>query len=336
MCLERRWENFRDMKQLQYADAGMDMKKYMLCLLKKIPLVLAATALGALLGALVYTAVRTVPESEREYRAFSKIYLDFAVDETGEVYQEYNGYTWNDLMATDPILDLTMANLPSDYSREEVMGATEATILSDLRLLTVTITTHSAKRTDAILKATEQALTAYGAQAKEFVQIEAIQTTQAKLVVADSRMAQAVFVGVLIGFACAFLIVNLYYVMDDRIMAASDVRKVTYVSFCGYLLAGEPFQRDYENNIAYLEERLGEVADCDVVQGESLSGEKLEELRSADGVVLTVPYGKLHGVYLAYVMEQLNTQGCRVCGIAIRDADRKFLRRYYGNLTDKI
>lgn len=324
------------MKQLQYADAGMDMKKYMLCLLKKIPLVLAAAVLGAFLGALVYTVVRTVPESEREYRAFSKIYLDFAVDETGEVYQEYNGYTWNDLMATDPILDLTMANLPSDYSREEVMACTEATILSDLRLLTVTITTHSAKRTDAILKATGQALTAYGAQAKEFVQIETIQTTQAKLVVADSRMAQAVFVGLLIGFACAFLIVNLYYVMDDRIMTASDTRKVIDVSFCGYLSVGESFQRDYENNIAYIKERLGKVVVCDVVQGESLSGDKLEELRSADGVVLTVPYGKLHGVYLAYVMELLNTQGCHVCGIAIRDADGKFLRRYYGNLTDKM
>ena len=142
------------MRELQYADAGMDMKKYMLCLIKKIPLVLAAAALGAFLGALVYILVRTVPESEREYRAFSKIYLDFAADETGEVYQEYNGYTWNDLMVTDPIMNLTMENLPADYSREEVTAATEATILSDLRLLTVTITTHNGERTDAILGAT--------------------------------------------------------------------------------------------------------------------------------------------------------------------------------------
>ena len=75
------------MRQLQYADAGMDMKKYILCLFQKIPLVLGATVIGALLGALVYTMVRTVPESQRQYRAFSKIYLDFAADETGEVYQ---------------------------------------------------------------------------------------------------------------------------------------------------------------------------------------------------------------------------------------------------------
>ena len=226
------------MRQLQYADAGMDMKKYILCLFQKIPLVLGATVIGALLGALVYTMVRTVPESQRQYRAFSKIYLDFAADETGEVYQEYNGYTWNDLMATDPILDLTMENLPADYGREEVMAATEASILSDLRLLTVTITTHNAERTDAILQAANQALETYGEQAKEFIQIRTIQSTQAQLAVADSRMAQAVLVGLLLGLALSLLWVNLYYVLDDRIMAASDVRKVTNVSFLGYPLAG--------------------------------------------------------------------------------------------------
>lgn len=318
------------MKELQYADAGMDMKKYMLCLLKKIPLILAVTAIGALLGVLVYTAARTVPESERQYRAFSKIYLDFAVDETGEVYQEYNGYTWNDLMAADPIQNLVMEGLPADYSREEVTAATEATILSDLRLLTVTVTTHSAERTDAILGATKQALEAYGGRAKEFVRIEAIQTTQAKLVRADSRTVQALLVGLLIGLALSLLMVNLYYVMDDRILVASDVRKVTNVSFCGYLSAGDFFQKDYENHIVYLQKKLGHVLVCDVAQKESLSAEKLEQLRLADGVVLTVPYGKMQCTYLSYVLEQFHAQDCNICGIAVRDADVKFLRRYYG------
>lgn len=318
------------MKELQYADAGMDMKKYMLCLLKKLPLILAATALGALLGVLVYTAARTVPESEREYQAFAKIYLDFAVDETGEVYQEYNGYTWNDLMATDPILNLTMEGLPSDYSKEEVMAATEATILSDLRLLTVTITTHSAGRTDAILEATKQALETYGKQAKEFVKIEVIQTKEATLAVADSRTVQALLVGLLIGLAISLFVVNLYYVMDDRILVASDVRKVTSVSFLGYLSADDFFQKDYEKHIAYLKEKLGNVLFCDVVQKRSLPEEKLAQLRQADGVVLTVPYGKMQCTYLSYVLEQLHTQECPVCGIAVRDADPKFLERYYG------
>lgn len=322
------------MKEIRYADAGMDMKKYVLCLLRRFPLVLAAALLGGLLGAAVYMFVRTVPESEREYQAYSKIYLDFAADETGEVYQEYNGYTWNDLMVTDPILNLTMNYLPSDYTREEVMAATEATILSDLRLLTITITTRDVKRTDQILSATDQALEAYGDRAKEFIRIETIQTTEAKLLVVDSRMAQAILLGVLLGFAFSLFAVTLYYVMDDRILVAGDIKRATDVSFYGYISAGELFRKDYENNLDYLKEKLGNVLVCDVVPGETLSGERLRELRLADGVILTVPYGKIHGVYLLYVIEQLHSQECNVCGVAIRDGDEKFLHRYYGRLLE--
>ena len=107
------------MKDGRYADDGMDLKKYMMCLLGRLPLIFGALIGGALLGAVVYAAVRTVPESEREYQAFAKVYLDFAADETGEVYQAYNGYTWNDLMAADPIMELTLQNLPADYAAHD-------------------------------------------------------------------------------------------------------------------------------------------------------------------------------------------------------------------------
>ncbi len=60
--------------------------------------------------------------------------------------------------------------------------------------------------------------------------------------------------------------------------------------------------------------------------------ERFKQLRMADGVVLTVPYGKMHGSYLSYVIEQFRTQDCNLCGIAVRDADQKFLRSYYGKM----
>ena len=219
------------MKDGRYADDGMDLKKYMMCLLGRLPLIFGALIGGALLGAVVYAAVRTVPESEREYQAFAKVYLDFAADETGEVYQAYNGYTWNDLMAADPIMELTLQNLPADYTREETEAAVRAEILSDIRLLTITVTTHRAERTDAILGAAVQALETYGGQAKEFLEIHAIQKTEARLAVADSRMAQAVFLGASLGLLLSLLGFSLCYVMDDRIFVAGDIRRVTEVSF---------------------------------------------------------------------------------------------------------
>ena len=318
------------MKDRNYADEGMDIKKYMLCLLGRLPFVLGAVIGGAVLGALVYMAVRTVPESEREYQAFAKVYLDFAADETGEVYQAYNGYTWNDLMAADPIMELTLQNLPADYTREEAEAAIKAEILSDIRLLTITVTTNRTERTDAILGAAVQALETYGGQAKEFMEIHAIQETEAGLVVADSRMAQAMFVGAFLGLFISLFGFSLYYVMDDRVFVAGDIQKVTDVSFVGYVSGGEGLKQDYEKNLAYLREKLGDIRICELDRDKSFSGEELRDMREAEGVVLSMPFGAVHGSFMAYVIGQLKVQDCVLCGVAIRDSDMRFLQRYYG------
>lgn len=323
------------MREIKYADAGMDMKKLMLCFIGKIWVVCFAAVLGAAIGGVTYTVSHMVPESEREYRAIAKIYLDFAVDETGEVYQEYNGYTWNDLMATDPILDVTMAYLPDNYTREEVIAATKAEILSDLRLLTITITTHERDRCNAILHATEQSLTDRGEAAKEFTKIEVIQTVDALLVTADDRTVQAVLVGLVMAVVLLLLGMMYYYVLDDRILMASDLKKVTEVSFIGYANAGERLNSEYEDSLAYLKERTGTVSILSVTQDDAITQEGWHELCASDGVVIVAKYGKVHAAYLAYVIEQLKVRECRVVGVAIGDADRRFLRRYYGFAIDR-
>lgn len=318
------------MREIRYADAGMDMKKLMLCFSRKLWLVCLAAVIGAAAGGILYTVSHVVPESEREYRAMAKVYLDFAVDETGEVYQKYNGYTWNDLMATDPILDVTMSYLQDDYTREEIISATKAEILSDLRLLTITITTHEQDRCDAILYATGQSLTERGDSAKEFTNIEVIQTTDAALVVADDRTVQAVIIGVVIAVILLLLAMMYFYVLDDRILVASDLRKVTNVSFIGYTEAGERLTREYEDSLAYLKEKTGMVSVMTITQDDEITQERWQELCVSDGVVVVVQYGKVHAAYLAYILEQLKVRGCRLSGVAIGGADTKFLHRYYG------
>ena len=318
------------MREIRYADAGLDMKKLWLCFIRKIWLVLAAAVVGGVLGGLIYMAVNVVPESERKYRAFSKVYLDFAPDETGEVYQEYNGYTWNDLMATDPILDVTMQYLPEDYTREEVMAATEAEILSDLRLLTITVTTHDKERCNAILKATGQSLVDRGNMAKEFRQIEVIQTAEAELVTADSRFMQAVLIGVVLLSVLTLLGMLLYYVLDDRIMVAADLRQVTEVPFVGYIGAGEWLEKDYAAALEHIRKKKGSIPVLSLKQGEAVTEEQWQELCQADGVVLEIPYGKMHAVYLSYVIEQFDVRECLLAGVAISGAEKGFLDWYYG------
>lgn len=330
------------MQEIRYADAGMDMKKLGLCLIRKIRLVLIAAVVGAVVGSVIYTIAHTAPESEREYQAVSKIYLDFTADETGEVYQAYNGYTWNDLMVTDPILDVTMEYLPEDYTREEVAAATKAEILSDLRLLTITITTHDADRTNMIMQATQKSLVKRGDTAKEFKNIAVIQSGRAELVTADDRTVQAALIGLSTAVVLTLFGMLFYYILDDRILLAVDLKVVTDASFIGYAGAGERLDREYNDNLVYLRERIGVLGTLSVAQktmGERTVGhdtdtvitqEKWKELCDADGVIVVVEYGKVHAAYLAYMIDQLKLRECRVAGIAISGADEKFLSRYYG------
>lgn len=322
------------MQQIAYADAGMDMKKLGLCFIRKIRMVFAAAIIGALLGGIIYTIARTVPESEREYQAISKVYLDFAADETGEVYQAYNGYTWNDLMATDPLLDVTMGCLPADYTREEVVAATKAEILSDLRLLTLTITAHDADRCNAMQEASEKSLVQRGETAKEFRSITVIQSTPSKLVTADDRTVQAVLIGLAAMTILTVFVMMFYYVLDDRILIARDLKVVTDAAFIGYAGAAGTFGEDYEENLSYLREKYGEISILPVAGPRKREGTVQELVTTCDkkgAVVVAVEYGKVYATYLAYVLEQLELKECRVAGIAISGADGKFLSRYYGH-----
>ena len=323
------------MQEIRYADAGMDMKKLGLCFIRKIWLVFLAAIVGAALGGIIYTVSHIVPESEREYRAVSKIYLDFAVDETGESYQAYNGYTWNDLMATDPILDVTMLYLSDDYTRDEVVAAVKAEILSDIRLLTITVTTNDPDRCSAIIHAVGQSLTELGDTAKEFRQIDVIQTTDTKLVAADSRTVQAVLVGLVATVILMLIGMMFYYVLDDRILVASDLKQVTDVPFVGYAKAGDRLNEEYESNLAYLREQTGTVEVLAVMQNDVITQDRWQKLCAADGVVAVVDYGKVHAAFLFYILEQLKFRECRVVGVAIEGADEKFLRRYYGRAIGK-
>lgn len=313
-----------------YLNEGMDLKKYMICLWRRLPLVIAAGVAAALLFGVIYTLSRTVPEEEREYQAFAKVYLDFAADETGEVYQAYNGYTWNDLMAADPLMDLTLSYLSGDYTREEVQAALRAEILSDIRLLTITVTTNREERTEAILHAAVQALTDYGEQAKEFIEIGAIQETEAKLLVADSRLLQAVLLGLFLGLFLALLGLALRGVFEARIMVAGDLKKVTDVLFLGYADGPGDLSGDYEKNLAYLRDKAGDITVCEASFEQPFAEEDFENLRKAPGVVLFVPFRKANAAWVSYVIDQLAAQDCVLMGVAIRDCDAGFLRKYYG------
>lgn len=213
------------MENQKFMEEGIDGKRILLLLGRKIWVPIAAAFVGALLGGGVYLLAHLLFASQREYESVSKIYLNFDCSPQDFNELTYNGYTWNDLMATDPILDYTMENLPPEVERETVIQATKAEILSDIRLLTITITTDDPEITGKIMEATQASLIHLGETDELFESIEVYSTSQPQQIVWDNRTVRAAVSGMVVALVAAVIIMVFYYVMDDSVYTANDVEK---------------------------------------------------------------------------------------------------------------
>ena len=55
----------------------------------------------------------------------------------------------------------------------------------------------------------------------------------------------------------------------------------------------------------------------------------------AKGVILGVPYGRKNGKLISKYMDILQKQDCAVLGAILIDADMRFQRRYYQDITKR-
>ena len=267
----------------EYLNRGMDLKRLMLYLQKKIWLVLMLAVLGACCGGIIYQMTRSM-KMPVEYKAVSKLYISFGHDENGEVYQYYNGYTWNDLLDADPILDLVMMRLPG-YEKDQVKEATSAEILSDIRLLTVTVKGENEKFVREIRSAVESGLREFASSSRELEQIEVIRSGAPERVYWDDRTVAACITGAVILGVIAFLAVGFHYVFDESIYVQGDVKKKYGVKALGVLTRNQkglqPYARELKANIRYLLGDRKTFAVIDMGNHADMRGLELERLLSS-------------------------------------------------------
>ncbi len=238
----------------EYLNRGMDLKRLALYFQKKIWMILLIVALGATIGGVSYRVLRSV-NMPVEYETISKLYIRFGQDETGEVYQYYNGYTWNDLLDADPIMDLIMEGLPG-YEREEVQAATTAEILSDIRLLTVTVIGGNEKFVREIRDAVEEGLVKYASESEELQKIQVIRSDAPERIYWDDRTTAACVTGAIVLGLVALFFFAFRYALDDAVYIQSDVEKKYGVKALGVMAESQkglqPYTRELKANIHYL------------------------------------------------------------------------------------
>lgn len=267
-------------KNDEYLNRGMDLKRLVMYFQRKIWIILLLAAVGAAIGGISYQIIRSV-RMPVEYTAVSKLYIRFGYDESGEVYQYYNGYTWNDLLDTDPIMDLVMKNLPG-YEREAVQAATKAEILSDIRLLTITVSGGNEKFVREIRDAVEDGLIEYARESEELQQIRVIRSDAPQRIYWDNRTTAACVTGAVILGLIAFFICAFHYALDDAVYIQADVEKKYGQRPLGIMAESQkglqPYTRELKANIHYLLAEHKQFAILDMANHAEMRQMELERM----------------------------------------------------------
>jgi capsular polysaccharide biosynthesis protein len=238
---------------MRYKNEILNLRSFYLRLIGKIWLLPAAVIIGATAGFIIYFLTNVVWGPAREYTSRSKLYLNFAVDEKGDVYNYYNGYTWNELMTTDDILNGIMDHLKSEgvqelaegsqtrgsmkgITRKEVSDSVTAAIPSDIRLLVITVTHSDPELVTAILKACDSSLLRYGEKRDAFSSIELLQEDDsAELIIYTDRTLTAVITGAVLAVLILICLGLLMQAMDDAAYVPEDLEKRYNVPVLGVL-----------------------------------------------------------------------------------------------------
>lgn len=317
------------MTDREWMKEGIDVKLTLLLYRKKVWISLLWALAGGLLAGGLYFIVHVLYAPAREYEAVSKLYLTFAADDDGEAYQYYNGYTWNDLMKTEPILDKVMEGLPEGTDREWIKDTIAADILSDIRLLTITVRTHDGAEAGRIIRAAEDALVRFGQEMVEFEKIEVIEHGQAALVVVENETFRAVAAGLVVGFLLSLAALALGRVLDDSLYVPSDFEKRYPYPVLGAVFAGERMEEDSRLQ-EHVEMVSGETAGILYVDTGRQDVRIPPEGRAADmGLILQIPCGSGNGKLLERWVREAETCGCRILGAVFTEADKSLYRLYF-------
>ncbi|MBR4981465.1 MAG: hypothetical protein IKY94_02770 [Lachnospiraceae bacterium] len=307
-----------------YMEQGMDLKRLVLVLGKKLWLLLAAAVLGAVLGGFTYKIVTNITNGEPEYRASADYYISFFDD--GADY--YNAYTWDGILRDDPIVDYALTLLPEEITKDMVKTAVSGEMLGDYRILTVHVNAETKEKADMIAKAYEKSLWHFGQEIELLDEVALWSQDEAVPFEKNTKTLNAAFLGALIALLLSAFVLLFYYVLEDAVYVERDAKERFGLPVYGLLTKNkdELQHQMFVNNMEY-------VFGDDIIptwSGEQIPSMKdFEQLRTEERLLVDIPWGRNNCRQIERVLGQLQIQGIKVDGIVITEADDKFVKSYY-------
>ncbi|MBO5504680.1 MAG: hypothetical protein J5969_09410, partial [Lachnospiraceae bacterium] len=189
----------------------------------------------AILGWAIYLAVTALTVSV-PYKQVSKLYIDFAWNDHETTYDYYNGATWTDLLTAHPEILTPIAHrlqMPEEEAAALVQRDVKAEILSDIRLLTVTVRDGNRDTAERLTEAVDYGLETFGETAKEFEKISFLSKTVPTLEVVDDRTENAVLLGAFLGLLLGLGIMLLKSAMEEGFYVPEELERATGIPALG-------------------------------------------------------------------------------------------------------
>ena len=211
----------------RHLNEQLNRRSVYLRLAGKLWVIPVAMATGALLCFLLYTLITVTVHGQRQYRETAVYQVDFVQNEaTGKAYDYYNAATWDGLIFTHPDIATTVRKeLPEGMTMEAASEAVRADLVSDIRYLSVEVTTPDPKDTAQLSLAVRDGLENFGEVAKEFEDITFLSSDEPTLIVVSDRSRNAVLLGLFLGFIISAFALYLHEIMDDAIYVPEDAER---------------------------------------------------------------------------------------------------------------
>lgn len=313
-----------DLKNGTYMKQGMDLKRLILVLGRKLWMMLITVILGAILGGVTYKIVTNITNGEPQYRASADYYITFFED--GVDY--YNAYTWDSILRDDPIVDYALTLLPEDITKEMVKAAVSGEMLGDYRILTVHVDAETKEKADMIAKAYQESLWHFGQEIELLDEVALWSQEEAVVFEKNTKTGNAAFLGALIAFFLAGFVLLFYYVLEDAVYVEQDAESRFGLPVYGLLTKGndELQKQMFGDNLKFV---FGD-AGVETWNGEIVpTAKECEHFRNIENLLINIPWGRNNCRQVERVIRQLEMQGIKIKGLMITEADDVFIRSYY-------
>ena len=300
------------MWECKYGKEPLDTRLCFLRLVRKSWLVVTMALTGALVFGGIYFLTNVVYGPERV--AESQFYIEYVNAVTQEQqYTFYNKETWENLIHTDIFMDEVMAHVTEqtpamdrEIIREEVSAAIFGTLLTDVRIVHVTVNTNSPELTMIITGGLEKAFITFGESQREIDAVRAILIPdEATLTVFDNRIVRACILGAVVFVAFTLFFMYLYVVLDTSIYIP-----VEFERRYGIPMEVESLEHSVQNNC---------VQDKSVFVSENENENCILYVKSKDH----------NGPLIEKTIRNLHNEGKTVTKAVLTQADDKLIKWYY-------